>query len=221
MELVASPSLHERRHIAPCVQFVFAAHRSISATADLMASANCLTPRTKTKAPLERRSEVFPPYLTEGQPTSSINYSFLHHLLLCLSVCLSACLPAWLPVWLAVCLSACLSVCLAGWLAGWLSACLPVWLSTCTSVCQPVCLSVCPSVCLGVCLFSFFLSVFLSSSHRTALHSLFDFMYAVFSCFHTIGCEDCNILRQMNTGSLTCEEIWVRAGRHKKVCTKS
>ena len=51
------------------------------------------------------------------------------------------------------------------------------------------------------------------SSHSAVLPSFFFFTCAVFSCFHTTGCELGLLffILQMDMGSLTCAQMWVRA----------
>ena len=50
-----------------------------------------------------------------------------------------------------------------------------------------------------------------ASSHSTVLPSFFVLLCAVFSCFCASGCEAyIRLLRQMDMGSLTCAQMWVR-----------
>ena len=71
------------------------------------------------------------------------------------------------------------------------------------------------------------LSPWKASSHSTVLPSFFVLLCAVFSCLYATGCEAyIRLLRQMDMGSLTCAQMWVRAEhrkadlRYKQVCTR-
>ena len=55
-------------------------------------------------------------------------------------------------------------------------------------------------------------------------YTITSFVYAVFLCDHTTGCDAYTLLRQRDMGSLRCAHILVRVVhmkvRHKQVCTR-